>query len=196
MAKTNSEVAQAFVAGGKPCKGSNTEYGRTESTGIRQVRTFTSYSTVVAVITEDRLWWKDYPSNSTQRQLSYVHQAWRAAHLGENTPGLSTCVPHPAEGASNNNVTNYVVEAEDTLQKLLKPRTRTTTKVALWEKFLRWVDRTELLLTLPCYLSAPSTTVMERMGTLRRIRDSNASNPVGLDTIITNVRAIHALEGN
>ena len=195
MSKTNSQVAQAFVMGGKVCKGSNTvEYDRMEfPASWRQVRTFTSYSTVVAVITEGTLWWKDYPSNSTQRQLSYVRSAWQTANAG--TKALSICVAHPLEGASDNNVANYVVQAEDTLQDLLKPRIRASTKVALWDKFLRWVDRTELLLTMPCYSSSPSTTVMKRMDTLRRIRDSNASNPVGLDTIITNVRAIHELEG-
>lgn len=194
MSKTNSEVAEAFVKGGKPCKGSNTEYDLLTFHTVPAVRKFTSYSTVVAVITEGTLWWKDYPSSSTQRQLSYVHSAWRTANLGKKA--LSICVPHPAEGASNNNVTNYVVEAEDALQRLLKPRIHMPTKVALWGKFLHWVERTELLLTMPCYATAPSTTVMERMATLRRIRDSNASNPAGLDTIITNVRAIHALEGN
>ena len=194
MAKTNSEVAEAFVKGSKPCKGSNTEYDRTQRPDIRQVRTFTSYSTVVAVITEGTLWWTDYRSSTTMRQLSYVHSAWRTASLG--TKALSICVAHPTEGASNNNVANYVVQAEDAMQKLLKPRIHMPTKVALWGKFLHWVDRTELLLTMPCYASSPSTTVMERMAALRRIRDSNASNPTGLDTIITNVRAIHALEGN
>jgi hypothetical protein len=195
MTKTNSEVAQAFVSGGKACKGSNTLYDRMELPRIPfAVRTFTSYSTLVAVIAEGTLWWNDYRSNSTRRQLSYVHAAWWTASVG--TDALSMCVDRPLQGASDSNVCSYVVKAEDTLQKLLKPRIRNTTKANHWGEFLSLVDRTELLLTLPCYSSAPSKTVMKRLDTLRRIRDSNASNPVGLDRVITNVRAIHALEGN
>ena len=195
MAKTNSQVAQAFVMGGKVCKGSNTAYDRMELPASRQVRTFTSYSTVVAVIRDDILWWMDYRSSSTQRQLSYVRSAWYAAKGAE---GKTVCVPDPAGGSSHTNVLFYVRMGEEALQALLKPRIRDTTKVKHWGEFLSWVERTDDLLTLPCYSMPLGELVRERLGALRRIRDSNASNPVGLDTIITiitNVRAIHELEG-
>lgn len=195
MAKSNSEVAQAFVMGGKVCKGSNTAYDRMTLPVSRQVRTFTSYSTVVAVITEGTLWWMDYKSSSTHRQLRYIFGWW--ANANEHDPAaLSMCVRYPTEGASNNNVHNYVFMAEDSLDGLLKPRIRMPTKVALWGRFLRWMDRIELLLTLPCYASSPTAPVLARVDTLRRIRDSNAANPAGLDETIIVIRAVHALEGN
>lgn len=196
MAKTNSEVAEAFATGGRPCKGSNTEYGRVlvlrKGNADSEVRTFTSYSTVVAVIRDDILWWRDYRSQSTQRQLQYVRRAWHAAKGDE---GKTVCVPDPAGGASHTNVHAYVVMGEEALQALLKPRIRNTTKVKHWGEFLSWVERTEHLLTMPCYSLPLGELVRERLDSLRRIRDSNDANPVGLGTVITNIRAIHALEG-
>lgn len=197
MAKSNSEVAEAFAKGGRPCKGSNTDYSRTvmlfNGKDGNELRKFTSYSTVVAVIRDDILWWMDYRSSSTQRQLQYVRRAWYEAK-GENAKSM--CVPDPAGGASHTNVLYYVRMGEEALQSLLKPRIRDTTKVKHWGEFLSWVERTDHLLTLPCYSLPLGELVRERLETLRRIRDSNDANPVGLGTVITNVRAIHALEGN
>jgi hypothetical protein len=193
MSKTNSEVAAAFVHNGKPCKGSNTEY--TEYTVSLQgagSRTFTSYSTVVAYIRDNILWWVDYGSNSTQRQLSYIHREWR--NLDPEGKRMM-CVDRVLGGASLGNVAAYIKTAQQHLQDLATPRIRNTTKAAHWGKFLSRMAETEKLLTMPCYDLPPGELANARLTVLRAIRDSNDANPTGLDTVITNARAIYALEG-
>jgi len=197
MAKTNQEVAQAFVSGGKPCKGSNTMYN-VFPVDIGQgndpvaVREFVSYSTVVAVIRDGILWWTDYRSATTQRHLSSVRSAWDRSDLLDKP---MVCVPFPGDGASTRNVEDAVVRAMNALSEMLTPRIQMKTKVKHWGVFLARLAFTEHLLTLPCYGAQPTEAVLERLAIARVIRDGNTANPTGLDTVITNVRAIYALEG-
>lgn len=196
MAKTNSEVAAAFVAGGKPCRGSNTSYSvllprQGQGNDPVAVREFTSYSTVVAVIRDDILWWNDYRSTTTQMHLSCVRSAWD--RVSGDKPMV--CVPFPGEGASTRNVEDAVTRSMNAVNEMLTPRIHLKTQVKHWAEFLRRLAATEHLLTLPCYGTQPTEAVLERLAIARVIRDGNTANPTGLDTVITNVRAVYALEG-
>ena len=191
MALSNKDVAKAFVDGGvRHRHGSNTVYTPRHARGSK--RTFTSYRTVVAVIHETVafgpvLFWMDYKSASTQRQLSYVHHHWGMR------PGVnhSVCVDHPNDGAGTYNVHCLLGNAQTELMAMVKPRIRMTTKIKHWSRFVALMGDIDLLRVI-----TPSIPMTDQYRGFVRILDGNIdANPTGLEATILKVRAVMALEG-
>ena len=191
MALSNKDVAKAFVDGGvRHRHGSNTTYS---GANALRARTFTSYRTVVASIHETAafgpvLFWMDYKSHSTQRQLSYVRHYWSMR------PGVnhSVCVDHPNDGAGTYNVHCLLGNAQAELTAMVKPRIRRTTKAKHWARFVARMGDIDLLRAID-----PSIPMTDQYRGFIRILDGHTpeANPVGLEATILKVRAVMALEG-
>lgn len=206
MGFTNKQVAERFVAGHpRGCGGSNTTYV-SPAKDSRAPRTFMSYSTDVAVISycpttgAEQLWWMDYRSQSTMRQLSYVHTAWRNKHIGLDPAAREANtfrVAYPGVFGCPDNVMPYLKEAQGHLSDMVLPRKHEATRIRLWQAFLHNLAYAEKIMAQIPLVTAVPGSMYELHERLSLIRDGN---PTGLNDnmaeTILRVRAILALQGN
>lgn len=206
MGLSNQDVARRFVDGHKKiATGSNTRYD--PPVHANASRLFTSYSTIVAVIKPvttlggivEQLWWMDYRSQSTMRQLSYVHCAWRKRYPDDDIREANTfCVMRPTEGGSDSNTRQYLTLADRELQDMLKPRIREHTRTRHWLQFQSHLRYAEKVMAQPSIYGVTAGSTQELYERLRGVREG--ANPVGLspslEEMVLRVRAIVALQGD
>lgn len=221
---SNQQVAHAFVNNHpRTLRGSNTLYVPTSTPDA--ARTFTSYATIMAMIhrpplgpnaNRDVLYYRTFNSQSTIKQMNYVHRAWRDAHLMEDfftnslrhTPVPRVfCVAEPINGPSDVNIRTILRTAQEALTSMMEPRIRMTTKLGHYGTFLSSLQAAhDLNVQHPIagFSAYRSTETMRLFDLLDAVRGPDPAhealaaltpNPVGLAETILRVKAMMALEG-